>query len=66
MNLEISHTNHIKPLILDITKSVTYAEVNDNGYSIIRNDRNRNGGGVLCYIRNDLCFNTKNVFFKFY
>ena len=43
-------------------RSVTNAEVNINGYSIIRNDRNRNGGGVACYIRNDLCFNIKNIF----
>ena len=33
-----------------------------NGYSIIRNNRNRNGGGVACYVRNDLCFNIKNIF----
>ena len=37
-------------------------EVNSNGYSIIGNDKNRNGGGVTCYIRNDLCFNIKNSF----
>ena len=37
-------------------------EANINGYSIIGNDRNRNGGGVTCYIRNDLCFNIKNSF----
>ena len=37
-------------------------EVNINGYSIIRNDRNRHGGGVACYVKNDLCFNTKNFF----
>ena len=54
-------------MILGITESkldssVTNAEVNINGYSIIRNDRNRNGGGVACYIRNDLCFNIKNIF----
>ena len=60
-------TKHIKPAILGITESkldssVTNAEVNINGYSIIRNDRNRNGGGVACYIRNDLCFNIKNIF----
>ena len=60
-------TNYIKPAILGITESkldssVTNAEVNINGYSIIRNDRNRNGGGVACYIRNDLCFNIKNIF----
>ena len=33
-----------------------------NGYSIIKNDKNRNGGGVACYIRNNLCFNSKNIF----
>ena len=60
-------TIYIKPAILGITESklnssVTIAEVNINGYSIIRNDRNRNGGGVACYIRNDLCFNIKNIF----
>ena len=59
--------NYIRPAILGITESkldssVTNAEVNINGYSIIRNDRNRNGGGVACYIRNDLCFNIKNMF----
>ena len=59
--------NCIRPAILGITESkldssVTNTEVNINGYSIIRNERNRNGGGVACYIRNDLCFNTKNIF----
>ena len=38
------------------------AEVNINGYSIIRNDRTRNGGSVAYYIRNDLCFNIKSIF----
>ena len=61
-------TNYIKPAIFGITEtklnsSVTNAEVNINGYSIIRNDRNRNGGGVAFYIRNNLCFNIKNIFF---
>ena len=60
-------TNYIKPAILDITESkldsfVMSAEVTFNSYSIIRNDGNRNGGGVPCYIRNDLCFNYKNIF----
>ena len=62
--------NYIKPAILCITESkldssITNAEVNINGYSIIRNDRKRNGGGGACYITNDLCFNIKNIFFKF-
>ena len=38
------------------------AKVNINGYIIIRIDRNRNSGGVVSYIRNDLCFNIKNIF----
>ena len=60
-------TNYIKLTIVGITESkldssVTNAELNINGYSIIRNDRNRNGEGFACYIRNDLCFNIKNIF----
>ena len=58
---------HTKPAILGITESkldgsVTNQEVNTSGYSILRNDRNRNGGGVACYIRSDLCFNSRNIF----
>ena len=33
-----------------------------NGYSILRSDRNRNGGSVACYVRADICFNSRNVF----
>ena len=59
--------NRIKPAILGITESkldssITHMEVNINGYSIIRNDRNRHGGGVACYVKNDLCFNTRKIF----
>ena len=48
-------TNYIRPAILGITESkldssVTNAEVNISGYSITRNDRDRNSGGVACYI----------------
>ena len=58
---------HTKPVILGITESkldssIPDQEVNISGYSILRNDRNRNGGGVACYIRADLCFNRRNVF----
>ena len=45
-----------------LDSSVTNSEVNINGYSIIRNDRNRNGGSAASYVRNDLYFNIKNVF----
>ena len=56
-----------KPVILGITESkldssIPDQEVKISGYSILRNDRNRNGGGVACYIRADLCFNRRNVF----
>ena len=61
------HTPARTPLILGIIESkldssITNAEVNINGYSIIGNDRNRNGGGVACYIRNDLSLVPKIVF----
>ena len=60
-------TNYIKPVMLGITESkldcsVTNTEVNINGHRINRNDRNRNGGGVACYTRRDLCFNMRNIF----
>ena len=58
---------HTKPAILGITESkldssVSDQEVNINGYSILRSDRDRKGGGVACYVRADLCFNSRNIF----
>ena len=52
---------HTKPAILGITESkldssVSDQEVDISGYSILRNDRNRYGGDVACYVRADLCF----------
>ena len=32
--------------------SVTNSEINVDGYNILRNDRNRHGGGVAIYIKN--------------
>ena len=43
-------------------KSVLNSEIDIENYTIIRRDRNRNGGGVACYIRSDICFNELNVF----
>ena len=34
------------------------------GYSIVRCDRDRKGGGVACYIKNEICFSTKNILSK--
>ena len=39
--------------------SITDEEVSINDYCIIRKDRNRNGGGVCTYIRNDLASNIR-------
>ena len=56
-------TNKTKAAIIGITESkldhtVPDLEVNLPGYDILRCYRNRNGGGVACYIRKDFCFNT--------
>ena len=56
--------NKIKAAITGITESkldhtVPDIEVNLPVYDILRCERNRNGGGFACYIRKDLCFNTR-------
>ena len=37
-------------------------EIEIDDYKILRCDRNRHGGGVACYIRNDLSYNIISVF----
>ena len=37
-------------------------EVNIEGYNLLRFNRNRHGGGVACYIRNDLSYNRLDFF----
>ena len=59
-------TNKTKAAIIGITESkldhtVPDLEVNLPGYDILRCYRNRNGGGVACYIRKDFCFNTRGL-----
>ena len=43
-----------------LDNTVYNSDVTVDGFNIVRNDRNRNGGGVACYIRNNICFNRKN------
>ena len=45
-----------------LDESVTDEEINIDGYELIRSDRNRHGGGVACYIRNDISFNPRDNF----
>ena len=64
MNVNIWQPFNKEGLHFGITESkrddtVPDLEVNLPGYDVLRYDRNRNGGGVACYIRKDLCFNTR-------
>ena len=59
--------DYTKPAILAITESkldspIFDQKVNIGGYSILRSDRDRYGGGVACYVRVDLYFNRRYVF----
>ena len=40
-----------------IDDSVLDGEISIDGYTPLRSDRNRQGGGVICYIRKDISFN---------
>ena len=44
--------------------SVSASEIQIDEYDLLRCDRNRHGGGVACYIRNDLSYNVKSHFPK--
>ena len=55
-----------KAAIIGITESKVDNSISDRqveifGYCILRCDRNRNGGGVACYVRPDLCFNLRST-----
>ena len=39
-----------------LDESVSNDEINIDGFRVVRKDRNRNGGGIAIYIRNDLNF----------
>ena len=61
----IAKTSKVSVIGITETKldeSVLNSEVNIEGYNVLRLDRNRNGGGVACYIRNDISFNQLNIF----
>ena len=45
-----------------LDESVTDEEINIDGYELIQSDWNRHGGGVACYIRNDISFNPRGNF----
>ena len=47
-----------------LDNTVYDSEVAVDGYNIVRNDKNRKGGGVACYIRNNICFNLKTCLYN--
>ena len=45
-----------------LDESVLQSEIQINNYDLPRRDRNRNGGGVACYIRSDISYIQKQCF----
>ena len=43
-----------------LADSVLSSEIQMENYDLIRSDRNRHGGGVACFVTNDLSYNTKS------
>ena len=53
------------PTVIGITEikldnSISYSEISIDGHCAMRRDRNRKVGGVICYVTNKICYNTKN------
>ena len=45
-----------------LDESIFQSEIQIDNYDLLRCDRNRNGGGVACYIRNDISYVQKDFF----
>ena len=45
-----------------LDESVLQSEIQINNYDLLRRDRNRNGGGVACYVRSDISYIQKQYF----
>ena len=41
-------------------KTIFDSDISIPNYNLIRQDQNRKSGGVACYIRTNICFNSKN------
>ena len=44
-----------------VDNSISDSEVGIPGYCVLLCDRNRNGGGVAYYVKQDLCFNLRST-----
>ena len=47
-----------------LDESVPISEIQIDEYDLLRCDRNKHGGELLCYIRNNLSYNVKSYFPK--
>ena len=45
-----------------LDKSILDCEIDIPGYDVLRYDRDRNGGGVACYIRQDISYKIRDIF----
>ena len=45
-----------------LDESIFQSEIQIDNYDLLRCDRNRNGGGVACYIRSDISYMQKGLF----
>ena len=53
------------PTVIGITETklgnlISDSEISIDGYCTILRDRNSKGGGVICYVTNKICYNTKS------
>ena len=62
----IAHNTKVAAIGITESKldnTIKDSEISIPGYNILRSDRNRNGGGVMCYIKDTICFNRREDFF---
>ena len=45
---------------MKLDNSIGDSEISIDGYCAIQRDWNRKGGGVICYVTNKICYNSKN------
>ena len=43
-----------------INNLISDSEISIDGYCAIQRDQNKKSGGVICYVTNKICDNTKN------
>ena len=59
---KIYQCSHLGISETKLDASVLQQEISIDNFKTMRCDRNRHGGGVSCYIRNDLNYNIISVF----